>query len=266
MGGFFKGVRALLIVISLGTLFSLEGGASASGLPRVVNADDLLPSVVVGAEDRTPSNDPSVGRLRKERIGSYNFCTATLVSRGCVITAGHCAIVFGVLEFDLEVVPNQFRYAKPENLFVVDRKREVKSDNGKGDDWAVLPVLRNKKTGKYPGDDRPIVPLAKLAPVAEESVYVTGYGAAENLFSFSQQSSKGRISQLHTDGPVGPYFEHDVDTGNGSSGSAVRNATTGEILGIHTHGDTDRFVNSGTVVPGNAVLIKALAECDAGLP
>jgi V8-like Glu-specific endopeptidase len=224
---------------------------------------DLAAKVVIGEEDRNVTDDPSVGRLRKERKGNYLFCTATLVSRSCALTAGHCSIVFEVLEFDLEVVPNRFRFGSPENVFVVDRSRVIKSSNGKGDDWAVLPLKPNRKTGRYPGDDRPIVPLASRQPLASDVVFVTGYGAAENEFSFSQQSSEGKISRVVTGVGVGPYLEHDVDTGNSSSGSPLRSVESGEILGIHTHGDSARMVNSGSIVPGNVALVQALEACDS---
>ena len=109
---------------------------------------------VCGSEDRQLSNNPSVGRLRKKKRG-FLFCTGALIGRSCMITAGHCAPVMQYVGFDIEVVENRFRYATKENLFEVDRQSRVLKSNGKGYDWAVIRLNKNKYTSRYPGDDRP---------------------------------------------------------------------------------------------------------------
>lgn len=222
------------------------------------------PQVVVGPEDRSPSADPSVGRLRKARKGNYLFCTATLIGRNCAVTAGHCIMVSEVIEFDLEIVPNRFTYARPEATFEIDRAHIVRRNDGKGRDWAVLPLRPNKKTGRRAGDERPPYLLAQQLPPIGGPLVMTGYGAADNLYSFSQQTSQGSVKAVVDADPAAVYLEHDVDSGNGSSGSALRDGETGAIVAIHTHGDSDRLVNSGTVVFGNQDLQAAIASCEDG--
>lgn len=242
----------LLFVVPAGSGFA---AAETKAGPRA--------HVVVGTDDRQPSFDRSVGRLRKERKGTYSFCTATLVSPRCALTAGHCVIVSEVLEFDLEIVPNHFTWAKPENLFHVNTKGIVRINEGKGRDWAVLPLLPNRVTKRIAGDGRAPYALALDSAVVGQNVVMTGYGAADNHYSFSQQTSGGNVTGVELIAEDNGYLEHDVDSGNCSSGSAVRDQATGAIVAIHTHGDSDRLVNSGTLVAGNLGLIQAVADCEA---
>jgi hypothetical protein len=62
-------------------------------------------------------------------------------------------------------------------------------------------------------------------------------------------------------------FVHFAKHNNGaSSGAAIFDATANEIIGIHTHGDSDRAVNSATLIAGNAGLKHALLACEAASP
>jgi V8-like Glu-specific endopeptidase len=244
----------LLVGLAWGQVWDVAGAHELATSPRV--------QVVVGEEDRQPSADPAVGRLRKARKGDYLFCTATLVGPSCAVTAGHCSTVFEVMEFDLEIVPNRFTYARPENLFEVDRDGVIKVAEGKGRDWAVLPLKTNRKTGRSPGADRPYYDVATEPPVPGQTMIMAGYGASKNPYAFSQQSSRGSLTTLVTQENGPTYVEHTLDSGSSSSGSALRDAETGHIVAIHTHGDSDRQINSGTLVGGFQTLAEAIEACE----
>lgn len=210
---------------------------------------------VCGSEDRQLSNNPSVGRLRKKKRG-FLFCTGALIGRSCMITAGHCAPVMQYVGFDIEVVENRFRYATKENLFEVDRQSRVLKSNGKGYDWAVIRLNRNKYTSRYPGDDRPPLKVSYSTPEVGTSISTIGYGGAENLYSYSQQEGMGQL-----EGVFERYIEHDSDTKGGSSGAPLFNTETEEIIGIHTHGNCKERFNIATRIEKNTELIEAITSC-----
>jgi hypothetical protein len=169
------------------------------------------------------------------------------------------------MEFDLEIVPNRFTYAAPENLFEVDRARVIKVNEGKGRDWAVLPLKPNRLTGRRPGEDRPFYSVATTPPAPGQTLVMTGYGAAGNMYSFSQQTSSGSLTAMVNEDSGLTYVEHTLDSGNSSSGSALRDAASGEIVAIHTHGDSERQINSGTLAVGLGDLAAAIASCEQGV-
>lgn len=221
------------------------------------------PEVVIGEDERLPSDNPSVGRLRLSRR-SYEFCTATLVGPSCAVTAGHCKRVAEILEFDLEHKPNTFTWAKPENTFEVDKAFFISENQGKGADWAVFRLKPNRKTTKRPGDDRPFYSLAQNPPEDGDRVLLSGYGASDTVYSFQQQSSRATIQTHNEQGVRLTWLEHDADTGSSSSGSALISESSGEIVGIHTHGDSERLINSATDLSQTPKIHKAVEECLTG--
>lgn len=227
--------------------------------------DGIRSQVVVGTEDRVLSQEPRAGRLRQVKKGVL-FCSASLVSPRCAVTAGHCSSVAYLMEFNIPVVANHFRYASPEDTYVIDRKKSRFVSEGKGLDWAVLRLNPNKKTGLLPGDVQGYFELATESIQPGGDLKLFGYGAAENKFSFSQQLSTGALLTQSLKAPkAGPndgfYFEHDADTGSSSSGSPVISVLDDTLVGVHTHGDSDRLINSASDLPSSREWLDAINRC-----
>jgi V8-like Glu-specific endopeptidase len=210
---------------------------------------------VCGTEDRTLSYDRSVGRLRKTKRG-FLFCTATLIGKSCAISAGHCAPVMQKIGFDIKVEENKFNYASKEDLYEVDKSSRILKSNGKGSDWAVFRLKKNKHTNKFPGEVRPIYEVSYNHPKIGSEIEVFGYGGAKNLYSYSQQVGPGTLLKVEDN-----YLEHTSDTKGGSSGAPIIDPTTGKVFGIHTHGNCKEGWNSGTYIGGVPELISAISSC-----
>lgn len=241
---FFKFV---LIIVTASTVQEAAGSSA--------NPSDVHSFSICGSEDRTLSYNPSVGRLRKTKRG-FLFCTATLIGKACAVSAGHCAPVMQQLGFDIEVEENKFNYATKENLYTVDKESRVIKSNGKGADWAVFRLKPNKYTKKLPGEVRPFYKVSKTHPEIGSQVEVFGYGGADNLYSYSQQMGPGVLLKIQES-----YVEHTSDTKGGSSGAPIIDPETGEIFGIHTHGNCKQGWNSGTYIAGVPEFSKAISEC-----
>ena len=218
-------------------------------------AESINSFSVCGAEDRRLSYNPSVGRLRKSKRG-FLFCTATLIGKACAISAGHCAPVMQQLGFDLKVEENKFNYATKENLYEVDKDSRVLQAKGKGADWAVFRLKKNKYTKKFPGEVRPFYEISLAHPTVDSEIEVFGYGGADNLYSYSQQMGSGSLLKVN-----GTYLEHNSDTKGGSSGAPIIDPLLGKIFGIHTHGNCRQGWNSGTYIAGFPELVDAIASC-----
>ena len=227
--------------------------------PDVLFADDDRQNLVIGTEDRVLSYDKRIGRLTRGGRGSLH-CTATLISKSCAISAGHCTSVSRAIGFDIEPIPNGRSKATPENTFRILRNGTTAVDNGPGDDWAVFKIDKNRKTGKYPGETRGFYKLGKLRPSPDQRIINIGYGAADNAYSFFQQLGEGLITGTYVEGEHKNYFEHNADTGSASSGSAIFNQDM-EIIGINTHGHLIKRINIGTVTGDHPELKEAISKC-----
>ncbi|MDB2447479.1 trypsin-like serine protease [bacterium] len=227
-------------------------------LSLVISSETMYaatPQSVCGTEDRLISNERAVGRLRNKKKG-YLFCSATLIGRSCVITAGHCGPVHQVMGFDIEVVENRFRWASKENTFEVDKESKKYSGGGKGDDWAVFRLKANRKTKLHAGDTRPFLNVQFEPPEIGTQIKVIGYGGAENLYSFSQQEGPGELVGIFP-----TYVTHTADTKGGSSGAPIIDPATNGVFGIHTHGNCKEATNSGTLISGIPEFVEAIREC-----
>ena len=245
------------------SLLSLRGLASND--PFIINSHSSFlsqnHSVVIGEEDRRPSFEPKVGRLREKRRGVL-FCSAALISKSCALTAGHCSFVSYIMEFDIPDGKGKFTYGSPENTFEIDRNLSTFESNGIGSDWAVIKLKSNSITKKLPGEERGYYQISTDEIHTSDQISVIGYGAAENAFSFLQQRGDGIVSQLSSDTPHNSlFFEHSADTGNSSSGSPVIDISSSSLIGIHTFGDKDRAVNSATAIMGHQKLLDLIKKC-----
>lgn len=252
------------LILFLGfSLYSLIGFATE--IQHIKRSDLSLTgqphSVVIGEENRLPSFEPRIGRLREKRHGVL-FCSAALISKSCALTAGHCSFVSYVMEFDIPDGKGKFTYGSPENTFEIDRKLSTFESDGKNKDWAVIKLKPNSITKKLPGEERGFFEISKDDFQPSDRIAVIGYGAAENAFSFLQQRGDGIINQLSGDTAHRSLFlEHTADTGNSSSGSPVIDLNSFTLIGIHTFGDKERLVNSATVIMGHQKLQDLIKVC-----
>jgi hypothetical protein len=180
-------IKAKLIRFLAISLYSQIGFATDVQLIKRSGQPLLGPphSVVIGEENRLPSFEPRIGRLREKRHGVL-FCSAALISKSCALTAGHCSFISYVMEFDIPDGKGKFTYGSPENTFEIDRKLSTFESNGKNSDWAVIKLKPNSITKKLPGEERGFFEISKDDFHPLDQIAVIGYGAAENAFSFLQ--------------------------------------------------------------------------------
>ena len=223
-----------------------------------VTAGVTLPSVdasICGnTDDRQLSSDPRVGRLLP--VG----CTAWLVDdcNHCVLTAGHCMTGTDfsnyVLEFNVPLsnAEGTIVMSAPEDQYPV-ANGSVQSNGGQGvgQDWAYFGVQPNENTGLMPFEAQGAVfALAPQAPApAGQQIRITGNGSVAPPTPLEWNL----VQKTHT-GPYvslsGTELRYRTDTTGGNSGSPVIDESTGQAIGIHTHGGCNAFggQNAGTAI------------------
>lgn len=216
-------------------------------------------SICGGIDDRTPSNDPKIGRL-VSAINNEIGCTATLIGNGCAITAAHCKGSAKYIEFDVpnsnsDGTPNHPESEKIYEVTILD------SENyGIGNDWMVIKILPNE-TGELPSRERGFYNVSFNRPMYNTHAKITGFGVdVEGDRNGTQQTASGEI-QL---GEYGNQIVHQIDTRGGNSGASIINTETGEIVGIHTNGGClpgTHFTNKGTAIHNNSRLKDAISRC-----
>lgn len=179
---------------------------------------------ICGTDDRVASNEDWVGRLMP--IG----CTAEVFNRnGCALTAGHCMQSNQLIEFRVPASnPNCTMNHPPvaDQFPVVQR---LSSNNGVGDDWAVLRMGVNnlgqtsvQRYGRF-------MPLATALSVADDPIEFFGYGVDHTcVVSQTQRHSEGEIDRRRP-----TWYEFTGDLRGGNSGSGL--VHEGRLIGVITH-------------------------------
>ncbi len=193
-----------------------------------------------GGDTRRPTQDPRIGRV------APLACTATLVSAGCLITAGHC--MRGLRRVRFNVGPHSVVYQ-------VDPDSVHGSNDGVGEDWAVFRVL--PRGGTLPGAHSNHFTFAARPAGDGELIRIAGYGDDEGHLDNTLQTAAGRVVRNY-----GSFLEHNVPTAAGNSGSVILNAN-GQIVGIHTHGQCRgrTLENWGVTLTDQPRLLEALDRC-----
>ena len=212
-------------------------------------------------DDRTPSNDPMVGRAIRK--GDNGGCTITMIGKACAVSAGHCTSTFEIAEFNTPMSQNgRIGNSLPEDTYEVDQTSIVYRNGGVGNDYAVLRLMANTLTGKFAGEAQGFYPVSLTGPQVGDIVRITGYGldSSEPDRNLAQQSHIGPIASLAT---RGARMSHQVDTMGGNSGSSIILESTGEIVGIHTHGGcyTRGGANGSTSIAGHPEFQAAISAC-----
>lgn len=219
---------------------------------------------ICGGDDRKESFDPRVGRLVSQ--GQNLGCTVALVGESCIVTAGNC-VSHDYVEFNVpQSVAGVPQPASLQDRYFVDKTFMRYNVDGVGQQWAVIKLLPNEVTGTHAGKNQGHFSIASKKAAKNTPIKVIGFGhvsshADADILNFAQQYSEGVVGK-------GVLFmtsiiEHTADTTSGSLGAPIINITSGEILGVSTHGGCqgNYSTNSGTSITGNKKFAKALREC-----
>ena len=241
------------------------------------------------------SENPRVARMS---IGPFKkgACTASLIGRTCMVSAGHCQKNLFFAEFN---TPRGTKYAGPREAsqrdkYKVDRTSIVKSFDGAGsEDWAVfrlakhnglnrfklwwMELFQNKikmlkytrhKQGYYAGDIQGHYRVSNKKIEKSMPIELTGYGVDEkNIQSQVQHTAMGQVKI------VSPWFSktnfyHDADINVGDSGASVIDTLSGKLIGVHSYYEcykdfdsTNSCVGGGTGVSLTTKFRKAIETC-----
>ncbi|MDW8239966.1 MAG: trypsin-like peptidase domain-containing protein [Acidobacteriota bacterium] len=176
-------------------------------------------------DDRTPSNDPRVGRIVP--IG----CTGWIVNNGLHVTAGHCRSS-GTLQFNVPPsLPNgTIQHPPPQDQYSINNSSWTSADGGIGNDWGVFSVFNNSTTGLQPiaAQGGGFTVVQNLGP---PNIRITGFGVDSGDRNQTQQTHVGPNA-----GSSGTTMRYQADTEPGNSGSPVIDDANGTAVGVHTHG------------------------------
>lgn len=218
-----------------------------------------------GPDDRTFSQSPYVARTRITLDGRGG-CSATLISRSCLVSVAHCYGVHIFAEFNVpRSTGMDLQTSAPEDVYEVDRStlKYSTTPNTKGHDWIVFRVKPNTVTAKLPGDAQGgWAKVSLAAPKTGAALRVTGFGRDDRPeHHHSEQTSTGKIVSMGN--AQMPLIYHDVDTLGGNSGSGIFLESTGEIIGVHSGGDCAAGGNVATSIALSPQFIKAIQDCQA---
>lgn len=217
-------------------------------------------------DNRIPSFEPEIGRSSAK--GKLTGCTATLISKNCVITAGHC--IKKIDQFAFNVPPSINRTPQPSaqvDIYYVNPQFIRYQVAGKGHDWAVIKVKKNSITGLFPGEKQGYLQVNFNNKInTGEKIRITGYGedSTNPVQNYIQQVDFGYITDLGG-GLLDPTSKltHNVDTMTGNSGSAIILEKSNEVIAIHTHGQCQNStaINTGTLISKNTPFKRAILNC-----
>jgi V8-like Glu-specific endopeptidase len=222
-------------------------------------------SICGDTDDRILSNDAEVGRASK-REGKIG-CTATMISKTCAISAGHCLEAISKVSFNVpNTVDNSPQASKQADTYFLDKSFIKHKQNGEGDDWVVFKLQKNIVTDLFPGEAQGFYKtrINKLVKKGQR-VKITGFGAdrSDPLRNFSQQTHNGIIKKVGGFLASKSRLGYNVDTMGGNSGSSIILEETNEIIGVHSHGSCGVWgdFNEGTLISKNKKFKAAIQEC-----
>lgn len=222
------------------------------------------PSTICGDVDtRVPSDFKPIGRSLEE-ADAAGGCTATLVSKNCVITVAHCIGDVKITEFNVPASNEKgvITHSAPTDQYEIDREIAARIvRNVPGNDWLVYRLKPNLITGKSAGEVQGFYPV-RFNPIlllSTDQFRISGYGAAKGCLHATQQTALGLASRKSDKNAL--FYR--VDTMPGNSGSAIILEKTQEIIGIHSHGEcsVDGGYNHGTWIANVPALSQAITQC-----
>ena len=249
---FFNGDAVLLEIIA--GPHTLANSVEISEV--MVGWEPIIERTICGpTDDRVASNDPAVARMLTATLGSG--CTATIFGEGgCMTTAGHC-VAQPVIQFNvpLSTAGGALQHPGPQDQYTMNTSTLQFSNGGIGSDWGIFECFPNSQTGltTYQAQGA-LYHFAPSLPSLPLDIYFYGYGADNGSANQTQQLSEGPVVSL-----AGSVIQHQADSEGGNSGSAILNAATNEIIGIHTNAgcSSGGGANSGTTI-GNGAFFAAI--------
>lgn len=228
----------------------------SSAIAATLMMSHVQPQSLCGQDDRVRTQHAPVGVVFDPTSGSTNYCTLTMVSDSCAVTAGHCLHVLGEARFFVDA-----QYNKPflveEFVYKIDKNWTRALQSRIGNDWAVVRLKPNPISGllagKVHGFVEPDLSLGSLTNAGLQATAVQRSGAE----TFAHWKAQGQV--LWSDASI---VYHDLDTTAGSSGALLIDSATGRGVGIHTHGGCDTMKNNkGTLISEVPNLVRAINSC-----
>jgi hypothetical protein len=257
-------------VLDSTTSYAITGASIGDGEHAVAHK-----SICDSSDERLPSSDPAVGRLRAP---GNTFCSVFIVSNGALLSAGHCKNAFlatgSVVEFNAPAsnCNGTVVFAQPDDQYAISwiNARIVIETDGSirpGEDYAEVAVFPNSNTGLMPAQKQnAFYRIWPYVEYAEPSmVRVSGYGidsdpvgctGAGNAGNNAQQTDTGSFLGRFSHPGSAYTVRHRVDTTSGQSGAPVIQ-TSGFFsgfnvaIGIHTEqgcDDDSESFNLGTAM------------------
>lgn len=257
------------------------------------NAESVS-KAIIGVDNRTSSHDSRVGRMGATPFGGGG-CSASLIGKTCMISAGHCLPIMKWIEFNVPNIRKRFGANKSEkqDIYKIDFKSINYIFNGKGhEDWAVFRLNKHKKIstrqrkkiisnhgvelanlyskfsdGYFPGQIYGHN-LVSFRPIkVNDYLRITSYGIKQGIDDKIQQTSFGYVTQTQNLVDL-EVFYHDVDTTSGSSGAGIVEAYNDEIVGVATFQECGNSAkrhavcrNGATSISKSLLLQRAIREC-----
>ena len=219
-------------------------------------------AMICGQDDRIPHFDMRIGRMKLSFADSG--CTATMISKNCAITAGHCLKHMKTLEFDVPLsVRGRTQFADPQNIYEIDQSSIVYQEVRPSTDWAVFKVKRNMLTKLSAGEANGYFPVNFNTPEVGEELMISGYGRddrGDKSRNYTLQTDHGKLTAIQTL-IFGKALHYRIDGTGGTSGSAVIRVKHQDIIGVHTHGGCDSIDNHGTLLSQRPDFIAAIKAC-----
>lgn len=208
-----------------------------------------------GVDDRVLHTDVRTCRLVLNGATSCSGFSGFLVSdTSAICTSGlPLALSIAVAEFNapaLSGVNGCILHPPVADQYPIDLTSKQFALNGPGDDWGVVRLHPNSSGDTAYDNQGATFTLASSLPVAFPGfppplLRVSGYGSDSALTNYALQTATGNLQTY-----VGSEIRHLVDTNSGSQGSPILNESTGEVIGIATHGGCTAVggFNSGTSI------------------
>ncbi|MCA9320570.1 MAG: PKD domain-containing protein [Planctomycetes bacterium] len=224
-------------------------GPGGTGSAAVFGSDTICGNV----DDRIPSTDNRSGRFVASPTSSGGGCTIWLCSAdSCAASAGHCfsggSLMVAEFNLPLSTASGALQHPPVADQFTVDASTISFTDGGVGNDWGICKLNANN-LGQTAANRFGHFTLGFFTPSPTDTIRITGCGTDDNTANQTLQTHTGPLTTVS-----GFQLSYMVDTTGGNSGSPVIDETSGNAIGIHTHGGCTASggANSGTSVTHSA--------------
>ncbi len=203
---------------------------------------------ICGNDDRVQSTDNRSGRFVVNGSVTGGGCTIWLASNdGCAISAGHCfsggSLMLAEFNVPASLPSGALQHPPISDQFPIDPATVSFTNGGVGNDWGVCKLFNNN-LGQSAASLYGFYNVVSTVPAINDTIRITGYGVDSGVDNQTNQTNTGPLV-----GNSGTTLGYQVDTQGGNSGSPVIHESTGNAVGIHTHGgctSSNTGNNSGT--------------------